>query len=67
MSLGPDRTMTREELEALSDDLLLDNFHWAQPSDSDNEYDFFRAELVRRLKGQSQQLAASSQQPGASS
>lgn len=34
-------------LKTLSDDLLLDNFHWSKVSDK--EYDSFRAELVRRL------------------
>lgn len=34
-------------LKTLSDDLLLDNFHWSKVSDK--EYDLFRAELVRRL------------------
>lgn len=34
-------------LTDLSDDLLLDNFHWSKVSDK--EYDLFRAELVRRL------------------
>jgi len=33
--------------QSLSDDLLLDNFHWSKTSDK--EYDLFRAELVRRL------------------
>lgn len=32
----------------LSDDLLLDNFHWSKTSDKD--YDLFRVELVRRLQ-----------------
>lgn len=31
----------------LSDDLLLDNFHWSQVSEK--VYDLLRAELVRRL------------------
>lgn len=35
----------------ISDDLLLDNFHWSRTSDKD--YDLFRAELVRRLSGNS--------------
>lgn len=34
-------------LKTLSDDLLLDNFHWSKVSDK--EYYVFRAELVRRL------------------
>ena len=33
--------------KTLSDDLLLDNFHWSKTSDK--AYDLFRAELVRRL------------------
>jgi hypothetical protein len=37
----------RREVCILSDDLLLDNFHWTKTSDKD--YDIFRTELVRRL------------------
>jgi len=39
------------DVTTLSDDLLLDNFHWSQPSGDDEKYyDLFRAELARRLQ-----------------
>jgi hypothetical protein len=45
-SVQPQNTAAKE-IYKLSDDLLIDNFHWSRTNEP--IYDLFRAELVKRL------------------